>query len=45
MAMRGVPSVHLAVPTDAPGARSLFGGLGYTEERVIVVHRKGFLPE
>jgi ribosomal protein S18 acetylase RimI-like enzyme len=42
MAMRGVPSVHLAVRADAPDARSLYRSLGYTEERVIVVHRKGF---
>ncbi len=42
MAVRGVPAVHLTVRVDKPGARSLYAGLGFTEERVIAPYRLGF---
>jgi ribosomal protein S18 acetylase RimI-like enzyme len=41
-ATEGVPSVHLTVRADAPGAVDLYRSLGFIEERLIVPCRLGF---
>lgn len=42
LAIEGVPTVHLTVRADAPGAVELYRGLGFVEERIIVPYRCGF---